>query len=219
MRRACPQRQCDFLLRMSSNPATKMHLAMDKLTLAEPLVRGWDVIRQMDWLEEILRRPAPLGIHMIQIAPHLFEAPQEEEEIKYHRRSGVDGRSRSRSRCPEDVDLSAPALSGKALAPPGKLRRTFAHFRVVQLLQLPRFDQHAHQLDRTRSEPHTAHTLSTPFLIPSLTSRAARKLSSPATPSQAPSCELPLLRTSSGTGPPSSKLRRAHAPLSRAASF
>ncbi|KAJ1491308.1 hypothetical protein T484DRAFT_1743026 [Baffinella frigidus] len=177
------------------------HLAMDRLKLEEPLVRRWDALRQLDWLDEMLRRPPPPGMHMIQIAAHLLG-----KDRKNIRRISVDGHdssepSRPRSRSPEVVDRKALATENKLPATASPLRRTVARVRAVQLLHRPRFEQDEHELERQRTEPRAARKLSLPLGAPS-----------PATLQRAPSCELPLLRTASGTELPFPKavtLRRA----------
>jgi hypothetical protein len=106
------------------------HLGMEKITLTSrvdrPLVRQFSRAaaasesRQLDWLREMLRRPAPSGAgrHMIRIAPRLIEAPEAETDRKYRRSGSVEAHSRSRS--PEVGNRHSP----KALATSNKLRAT-----------------------------------------------------------------------------------------------
>lgn len=89
---------------------------------AKSLVRRWDSLPKLDWVGEILRRPAPPGayphMHMIRIGSHLFEADPS--------RARSPDPSPTHARRPEVVDrtssalasreLTGRALTGKALA-------------------------------------------------------------------------------------------------------
>ncbi|KAJ1495140.1 hypothetical protein T484DRAFT_1741106 [Baffinella frigidus] len=149
-----PQTAMRFLvqdvLRLGHEDA--QHLATEELTLAprvvEQLARRWyaSESRQLDWLGEMLRRPAPPSMHMIRIAKHL-ETPEKDTDRKCPRRKS------SRARSPEVGDRQSAVLSAKALAPSNKLHaratavpRSVGSLRDVRLLQRPRFELHSFTL-------------------------------------------------------------------------
>ncbi|KAJ1495139.1 hypothetical protein T484DRAFT_1741105 [Baffinella frigidus] len=122
------------------------HLGMDKLTLDSQVA---DQLVRLDWLGEMLRRPAPPSMHMIRIAKHL-ETPETDTQDTDRK---CPRRSTSRARSPEVGDRQSAALSAKALALSNKLHaratavpRNVGSLRDVRLLQRPRFELHSFTL-------------------------------------------------------------------------